>query len=113
MRLLLGLPFGGQRHFEFKVKLLTLGGECAALEKVDALKLGEKERLTRAEQTLVDLAYFSEQVEIDGIAPAQLTPAYLLEHLATDDYVLINDAILALRKKHIAAGESQSPTPGV
>lgn len=57
---------------------------------------------------LVDLAYLSEQLDIIGIAQDKLTPQFLLDNLATDDYVLITQAIADLRKKHIDAGESQS-----
>lgn len=108
MRLLLGMPYGDSRYFDFDVRLLTLGGECAALEKVTELGLDEKEKLTKAEQMLVDLAYLSEQLDIIGIAQDKLTPQFLLDNLATDDYVLITQAIADLRKKHIDAGESQS-----
>ena len=107
MRLLLGIPYGERRYFDFDVRLLTLGGECAALEKVAELGLDEKENLTRAEQMLVDLAYLSEQLDIIGIAH-KLTPQFLLDNLATDDYVLITQAIAELRKKHIDAGENPS-----
>lgn len=108
MRLLLGIPYGDRRHFDFDVRLLTLGGECAALEKVAELGLHEKEKLTKAEQMLVDLAYLSEQLDIIGIAQDKLTPQFLLDNLATDDYVLITQAIAELRKKHIDAGENPS-----
>lgn len=108
MRLLLGIPYGDRRYFDFDVRLLTLGGECAALEKVSELGLDEKENLTKAEQMLVDLAYLSEQLDIIGIAQDKLTPQFLLDNLATDDYVLITQAIAELRKKHIDAGENPS-----
>ena len=101
MRLLLGIPYGNSRRFDFEVRLLTLGGECAALEKIAELGLDEKEKLTKA-------AYLSEQLDIIGIAQDKLTPQFLLDNLATDDYVLITQAIADLRKKHIDAGESQS-----
>ena len=100
MRLLLGIPYGDRRYFDFDVRLLTLGGECAALEKVAELGLDE--------QMLVDLAYLSEQLDIIGIAKDKLTPQFLLDNLATDDYVLITQAIAELRKKHIDAGENPS-----
>ncbi|OOF46943.1 hypothetical protein BKK52_10555 [Rodentibacter trehalosifermentans] len=106
MRLLFGLPFNDQRHFDFEVNLLTLGGECAALEKIAELGLDSKEKLNKAEQMLVDLAYLSEQFKVLGIPKDTLTPQFLLNNLATDDYVLITQAIAELRKKHIDAGES-------
>ncbi|MEE6030329.1 hypothetical protein [Avibacterium paragallinarum] len=108
-RLLLGLPINGQRYFDFKVHLLTIGDECNALEMIAELGIVQKEDkpLSQAEKMLMDLAYLIQQVEFVGVDNTQITPHYLLDNLATDDYVLINEAILALRKKHIAAGESQ------
>lgn len=109
-RLLLGLPVNGKRYFDFKVHLLTLGDECNALEMIAELGIVKKEDepLSQAENMLMDLAYLCQQVEFMGVDNTQITPHYLLDNLATDDYVLINEVILALRKKHIAAGESQS-----
>lgn len=109
MRLLLGIPYQGKRYFDFDVRLLTLGGECVALEKIAELGLEEKETLTKAEQMLVDLAYLSEQFDVTGIPKDALTPQFLLDNLSTDDYMLITKAIAELRKKHIDAGEDQSP----
>ncbi|THA10501.1 hypothetical protein [Rodentibacter pneumotropicus] len=106
MRLLLGIPYLGNRYFDVEVRLLTLGGECAALDTVAELGLAEKETLNTAERMLVDLAYLCEQIEVKGIAKAKITPEFLLDNLATDDYTLINEAIVELRKKHIDAGES-------
>lgn len=108
MRLLLGISYGGVLYFDFNVKLLTLGGECAALEKVAELGLDKKETLNQAEQMLIDLAYLSEQLDVVGIPQDKLTPTFLLDHLATDDYVLVTEAISDLRKKHIDAGENPS-----
>lgn len=109
MRLLLGIPFNSKRYFDVEVRLLTLGCECAALEKVAELGLDEKETLSKAEQMLVDLAYLSEQIDVIGIDKTALTPEFLLNNLATDDYLLITEAIAELRKKHIDAGENRSP----
>lgn len=109
-RLLFGLPVNGKRYFDFKVHLLTLGDECNALEMVADLGIVQKEDkpLSQAETMLIDLAYLCQQVEFIGVDKQHITPEYLLNHLATDDYALINEVILALRKKHIAAGESQN-----
>lgn len=109
-RLLLGLPVNGKRYFDFKVHLLTLGDECNALEMIADLGIVQKEDkpLSQAEKMLMDLAYLIQQVEFVGVNKAVITPEYLLNHLATDDYALINEAIFELRKKHIAAGERQS-----
>ncbi|MEE6042712.1 hypothetical protein [Avibacterium paragallinarum] len=107
-RLLLGLPVNGKRYFDFKVHLLTLGDECNALELVADLGiLSEDKPLKQAERMLFELAYLCQQVEFIGVDKKQITPAYLLDNLAADDYVIINEAILNLKKKHIDAGESQ------
>ena len=108
MRLLLGIHYGNSRRFEFEVRLITLGGESDALEKIAELGLDEKEKLPKAQQMLVDWAFLSELLDIIVIAQDKLTPQFLLDNLATDDYVLITQAIADLRKKHIDAGESQS-----
>ncbi|WP_342393779.1 hypothetical protein [Avibacterium paragallinarum] len=42
-RLLLGLPINGQRYFDFKVHLLTIGDECNALEMIAELGIVQKE----------------------------------------------------------------------
>ncbi|OOF45611.1 hypothetical protein BKK51_05875 [Rodentibacter trehalosifermentans] len=112
MRLLLGIPYQGKRYFDIELRLLTLGGECAALEKVAELGLDEKETLNKAEQMLVDLAYLSEQIDVVGIDKTALTPEFLLDNLTTDDYVLITEAIAELRKKHIADGDNPNPPNG-
>lgn len=106
MRLLLGIPYQDKRYFDVNVRLLTLGGECVALEKIAELGLEEKETLNKAEQMMVDLAYLSAQIDVVGIDNAALTPEFLLDNLSTDDYMLITKAIAELRKKHIDAGES-------
>ncbi|WP_414735949.1 hypothetical protein [Haemophilus haemolyticus] len=89
------------------VKILTVGGECQALEVINDLGLSDKEALSHAEQMLVDLAYLAQQVEFDGIPREAVTPAFLLDNLATDDYVLINNEINQLRKKRMGVSESQ------
>ncbi|HHW7447922.1 hypothetical protein [Pasteurella multocida] len=105
-RLLLGVPFNGAQYFDFNVKILTLGLECQALEWIEEKGLA-KDELNKAEQTLVDLAYLCQQLEISGIDKVSLTPEFLLDNLSTDDYVLITDLIGQLRKKCIDVGENQ------
>lgn len=106
-RLLLGLPHDGKRYFDVKVRLLTIGDECGALELIADLGLKYEDNSPRAEK-LRDLAYLLAQVEFVGIAAGTLTPAYLLDNLTTDDYVIIMGLIGELREKFIAAGESQA-----
>lgn len=106
-RLKLGVLYNGTLHHDVLVKILTVGGECQALEVINDLELSDKETLSHAEQMLVDLAYLAQQVEFDGIPREDVTPAFLLDNLATDDYVLINNEINQLRKKRMGVSESQ------
>ena len=106
-RLKLGVLYNGTLHHDVLVKILTVGGECQALEVINDIGLSDKETLSTAEQMLVDLAYLAQQVEFDGIPREAVTPAYLLDNLATDDYMLINNEINQLRKKRMGASESQ------
>lgn len=103
----LGVLYNGTLHHDMLVKILTVGGECQALEVISDLGLSDKETLSHAEQMLVDLAYLAQQVEFDGIPREAVTPAFLLDNLATDDYVLINNEINQLRKKRMGVSESQ------
>lgn len=105
-RLLLGVLFNGTRYFDFNVKILTLGLECQALEWIEENRLA-KDKLNKAEQTLVDLAYLCQQLEIIGIDKANLTPEFLLDNLSTDDYVLITDLIGQLRKSASTLGKTK------
>ncbi|HIF5498263.1 TPA: hypothetical protein ACX3BB_001244 [Pasteurella multocida] len=106
-RLKLGVLYNGTLHHDVLVKILTVGGECQALEVISDLELSDKETLSHAEQMLVDLAYLAQQVEFDGIPREEVTPAFLLDNLATDDYVLINNEINQLRKKRMGVSADQ------
>ena len=106
-RLKLGVLYNGTLHHDVLVKILTVGGECQASEIISDLGLSDKETLSHAEQMLVDLAYLAQQVEFDGIPRQAVTPVFLLDNLATDDYVLINNEINQLRKKRMGVSESQ------
>ena len=106
IRLKLGVLYNGTLHHDVLVKILTMGGECQALEVINDLGLSDKETLSTAEQMLVDLAYLAQQVEFDGIPREAVTPVFLLDNLATDDYVLINNEINQLRKKRMGVSEN-------
>ena len=106
-RLKLGVLYNGTLHYDVLVKILTVGGECQALEVISDLGLSDKETLSHAEQMLIDLAYLAQQVEFDGIPREAVTPVFLLDNLATDDYVLINNEINQLRKKRMGVSEDQ------
>lgn len=105
---LLGISYKGKLYYQFSVKILTLGAECVALEMIEDLGL-TRESTKSEEMMLVELAYLSQQLDIKGIPPEALTPQFLLDHLATDDYVLVRDHIATLRKKRQDAGVSLPP----
>lgn len=106
IRLKLGVLYNGTLHHNALVKILTVGGECLALEVVNDLGLSTKDTLSQSEQMMIDLAYLAQQVEFDGIPREAVTPAFLLNNLATDDYVLINNEINQLRKKRMGVSEN-------
>ncbi|MDG6832008.1 hypothetical protein ACN9OS_05235 [Glaesserella parasuis] len=103
---LLGFEYQGKVFKQANVRLLTMGGQCTALEMIDAMGINE-ENASHKETILVDMAYLSQQVSFDGI-PAEIVDAqFLFEHLATDDYWQLLEATLTLKKKRIGNGESQ------
>ncbi|MDG6428388.1 hypothetical protein [Glaesserella parasuis] len=103
---LLGFEYQGKVFKQANVHLLTMGGQCSALEMIDAMGINE-ENASHKETILVDMAYLSQQVSFDGI-PAEIVDAqFLFEHLATDDYWQLLEATLMLKKKRIGNGESQ------
>lgn len=103
---LLGFEYQGKVFKQANVRLLTMGGQCTALEMIDAMGINE-ENASHKETTLVDMVYLSQQVSFDGI-PAEIVDAqFLFEHLAMDDYWQLLEATLALKKKPIGNGASQ------
>ncbi|MWQ49680.1 hypothetical protein [Glaesserella parasuis] len=103
---LLGFEYQGKVFKQANVRLLTMGGQCTALEMIDAMGIDE-ENASHKETILVDMAYLSQQVSFDGI-PAEIVDAqFLFEHLATDDYWQLLEATLMLKKKPIENGVSQ------
>ena len=107
IRLKLGVLYNGTLHHNALVKILTVGGECLALEVINDLGLSTKDSLSQSQQMMIDLAYLAQQVEFAGIPREAVTPAFLLDNLATDDYVLINNEINQLRKKRMSVSGDQ------
>lgn len=107
-KLQLGITYQGKLCKDFEVRLLTIGGECDAQEQIAELGL-DKPELTKREERLVDMAYLSQQLSVAGIPQTALTPQFLFDNLATDDYWQIVETQLALRKKLSADGESLNP----
>lgn len=103
--LLLGLPYKGQLYSVVTVSALTMGAECEALDTIAELGLDENTP-ERVAEMLIEFAYLAEQIEVEGIPKAVLTPHYLIENLTTDDYSLISGLIIELRKKRMLALEN-------
>ncbi|MCK3654915.1 hypothetical protein A4G19_03765 [Pasteurellaceae bacterium Macca] len=108
-RLSMGVPYQGKLYFDYSVHILTLGGECHALEQIAELNL-PAESVKAQDNMLVELAFLAQQLTILGIPQEVLTPTFLLDHLATDDYLLVTAQITELRKKRHAVGESPETT---
>ncbi|MDW0617960.1 hypothetical protein P2G70_10565 [Mannheimia haemolytica] len=106
---LLGFEYNGKLYRDCTVRLLTMGGQCTAQEMVADLGLEENsETLSKREQTLVDMVYLSQQVIFDGLDKETVTPQFLFDNLATDDYWTLIEATLELRKKRLENGASQN-----
>lgn len=105
----LGIEYNGKIYRNGTVRLLTMGGQCTAQEMVADLGIeSNAEVLSKREQTLVDMAYLSQQVSFDGLGKEIVTAQFLFDNLATDDYWTLIEATLELRKKRLENGESQS-----
>ncbi|WP_419852037.1 hypothetical protein [Actinobacillus pleuropneumoniae] len=102
----LGIEFNHQLYKQVHVRLLTMGGQCSALEMIDVLGIDE-DNASHKEKTLVDMAYLSQQITIDGIPAENVDAQFLFEHLTTDDYWQLIEATLTLKKKRIESGVSQ------
>ncbi|QEH09753.1 hypothetical protein FWK45_08900 [Histophilus somni] len=85
-----------------------MGGNCTVQEFIVELGL-DKEVLSEREKRLLDMVYLSQQLRIQGILQEELTPQFLLDNLLEEDYWQILEALIALRKKLSADGESLNP----
>lgn len=105
----LGIEYNGKIHRNCTVRLLTMGGQCTAQEMIVDLGIEEGlETLSNTEKTLVDMAYLSQQITVEGIDKVDITAQFLFDNLATDDYWQLIEATLELRKKRLENGENQS-----
>ena len=105
----LGIDYNDKTYRDCSVRLLTMGGQCTAQEMIADLGIEENsEALSNTEKTLVDMAYLSQQITVEGIDKADVTAQFLFDNLATDDYWTLIEATLELRKKRLENGESQS-----
>lgn len=100
-QLTFGLEHNGSIHKDFTPKLLTLGGELAALEYTESLS----EDLPEVQRNVLSaLAFTAQQITFDGITADDLTPELLLSELDVTDYEVINTAIEDYRKKRQSGG---------
>lgn len=109
VKLNLGIDYQGKTYRDCSVRLLTMGGQCTAQEMIADLGIEENsEALSNTEKTLVDMAYLSQQITVDGIDKVDITAQFLFDNLATDDYWTLIEATLELRKKRLESGENPS-----
>lgn len=105
----LGVDYNGKTYRDCAVRLLTMGGQCTSQEMIVDLGIEESlDTLSKREQTLVDMAYLSQQVSFEGLDKEIVTAQFLFENLATDDYWTLIEATLELRKKRLENGASQN-----
>lgn len=109
VKLNLGIDYQGKTYRDCTVRLLTMGGQCTAQEMIADLGIDEgSETLSNTDKTLVDMAYLSQQVAVEGIYKENITAQFLFDNLATEDFWQLIEATLTLRKKRLENGESQS-----
>lgn len=109
LTLIWGLPHNGGVCKQAVCRPLTIGGELAALAAFEDYAEG-KDLKNEAASVALTLAYWTQQVDIDGLSPEVLTVDYLMGNLVGEDYRLILDAMGDLRAKSAAASETPSPT---
>ncbi len=101
-----GVLFDCEVHKSFSAKLLTVGGNCAVQEALAELNIDAESTNVR-DKAIIDMAYLSQQVEIEGIPQDTLTANFLLENLSEEDHWVILEEILQLRKKRL--GDTEAP----
>ncbi|KPN73659.1 hypothetical protein [Neisseria sp. 74A18] len=108
-----GLPLpGGGVAKRAALRPLTIGGELRAQAALEDMDWGEAETESgKARALMVEtLAYWAQQLTVEGIAPNQLTAEYLAENLTGEDYGIILAAQDDLRAKYTAAGANPGNT---
>lgn len=104
-KLVFGVCYQGKCYKDVEVKLLTLGGECAALEELETLALPEESR-KQSDMMLRELVYLAQLVRVIGLPSHVITGQFLLDNLAPSDYVLLVNLLDALRKKLLGDTDS-------
>ena len=109
LTLIWGLPHDGEVCKNAVCRPLTIGGELNALAAFDDYAEG-KELTESALSVALTLAYWTQQVSIDGLPSEALTVDYLMDNLVGEDYRLIMVAMDDLRAKSAAASVNPKPT---
>ena len=109
LTLIWGLPHDGEVCKNAVCRPLTIGGELNALAAFDDYAEG-KELTESALSVALTLAYWTQQVSIDGLPSEALTVDYLMDNLVGEDYRLIMAAMDDLRAKSAAASVNLKPT---
>ena len=109
LTLIWGLPYDGKVCKNAVCRPLTIGGELNALAAFEDYAEG-KAWTESAASVALTLAYWTQQVDIEGLPSETLTVDYLMDNLVGEDYRLILAAMDDLRAKSAAASETQSPT---
>lgn len=111
MAKLLGFKYRGKLVTEFNVRLLTVGGECAAQEEIAELGLDNLSNPSATQKRLSELAYLAQQVGFANVPRSEITAQFLFDNLLSEDYWTIVEAIFELRKKRSDVGASEANQP--
>lgn len=107
----LPLPSGGLAK-RVALRPLTIGGELRAQEALEAMGLDAEQGGSAGTRALMmmTLAYWAQQLSVEGIAPDTLSAGFLAEHLTGEDYGVVLAAQEDLRAKYTAAGANPGNT---
>lgn len=109
LTLIWGLPYDGKVCKNAVCRPLTIGGELNALAAFEDYAEG-KDLKDAAASVALTLAYWTQQIDIDGLPSETLTVDYLMDNLVGEDYRLILAAMDDLRAKSAAASVNPKPT---
>ncbi|AWX14646.1 hypothetical protein CEP49_06780 [Mergibacter septicus] len=111
--MLYGIVVNGIVYRDFSVKLLTIGGQCLAVEQLAEIGLNIDEKSSTADVMLNNLVYLSQQLEIEGVASDKITGQFLQENLTADDYLIITETLEILKKKRLDVMQSDNAAENV
>ncbi|MFV2030593.1 hypothetical protein [Neisseria sp. S1] len=107
INLMWGLPVPGTDRVVKQVILrpLTIGGELRAVAELEDMDLGDGRGESGKTTAMIaeTLAYWAQQLTVDGIDPKQMTATYLMDNLTGEDYNIILAEQDVMRTKYTAA----------